>query len=174
MAGLPHVAFTSQLASVARQNAPRCRHIHASPLRAAVAHPVTAHGPPPKAPAPSPEFEQPAGQSQDAKSVSESEPPARPSKVSAALKKRFWKDVHVHEKPGRFTRPVALLHLNWFDLATRLTAVTVYYRGISSAPGQAACQDTDERRPIYTPDQTTPSPCHCPRMGRDDLCSTST
>jgi uncharacterized membrane protein len=117
MAGLPRLAFTSQLASVARQNAPLCRHIHSSPLRAAVAHPVTAHGPPPKAPAPSPEFEQPAEQLQDAKPVNESEPPARPSKVSTALKKRFWKDVHVHEKPGRFSGPVALLHVSWVELA---------------------------------------------------------
>lgn len=109
MAGLPR-AFTSQLVYVARQHTALCRRIHSSPLRAAVAHPVTAHGPPPKAPAPSPEFEQPADQLKDAKPATESEPPAQPSKVSSALKKRFWKDVHVHEKPGMFTGPVALSH----------------------------------------------------------------
>lgn len=118
MAGLTRTISISQSVSIARQNVHRCRHIHSSPLRAAVAHPVTAHGPPPKAPAPSPEFEQPVEQRKDVDSVTENEPRARPSKVSAALKKRFWKDVHVHEKPGMFTRPVALPPLNQFKLTT--------------------------------------------------------
>lgn len=86
----------SQLASVARRNV-FARHIHSSPLRAAVAHPVTAHGPPPKAPAPAEAFKAP--QASDIASSTEGQAPSR---ANASLKKRFWKDVHVHGKPGEY------------------------------------------------------------------------
>lgn len=89
----------SQLASVARRNV-FARHIHSSPLRAAVAHPVTAHGPPPKAPAPAEAFKAP--QASDIASSTEGQAPSR---ATASLKKRFWKDVHVHGKPGTSPTP---------------------------------------------------------------------
>lgn len=104
--------LSSQLFSIAvRRNASTARFFHPSPLRTAVAHPITAHGPPPKAPAPAPEFgeqqkqEQQQQQQQAAEekakiAETEKETPARPSKPSA-LKKRFWKNVDVRKKPGR-------------------------------------------------------------------------
>ncbi|KAJ5895527.1 ATP12 ATPase F1F0-assembly protein [Penicillium taxi] len=60
------------------------RHLHSSPLRAAIAHPITSHGPPPKVPVPP----------KDA-AVSEDQSPSKLTKPTV-LKKRFWKDVHVH------------------------------------------------------------------------------
>jgi len=105
MAGLPRTTFPSQLFALARHNVLLCRRIHSSPLRAAIAHPVTAHGPPPKAPAPSPEFkgnaEHVAEQVEEIDSVPASETQTQPTRPSVSLKKRFWKDVHVNRKPGR-------------------------------------------------------------------------
>ncbi|KAJ5427709.1 ATP12 ATPase F1F0-assembly protein [Penicillium cf. griseofulvum] len=97
MVAFARAAFPSQL-SAARPVL--CRHIHSSPFRSAVAHPVTAHGPPPKAPAtPSVEFKE--------TSKSNAELPASGSEalrynLTAALKKRFWKDVHVHGKSDEY------------------------------------------------------------------------
>lgn len=98
--------LSSQLFSTAVQrNASTARFFHSSPLRTAVAHPITAHGPPPKAPAPAAEFgEQQQQQQQAAEEEAkvaeiEKETPARPPKPSA-LRKRFWKNVDVKKKPG--------------------------------------------------------------------------
>ncbi|KAJ5201575.1 uncharacterized protein N7498_006238 [Penicillium cinerascens] len=102
MAGLPRAAFPSQLLALARHNAPLCRRFHSSPLRAAVAHPVTAHGPPPKPPAPSPDFKKNAEQVKEAESAPASETQSQPTRASVSLKKRFWKNVHVHGKPGEY------------------------------------------------------------------------
>lgn len=84
--------------SVARRSISLCRHIHSSPFRSAVAHPVTAHGPPPKAPT-TPERKDPSGLKDASSTIVESEERKTP-KLTDALKKRFWKDVHVHGKPG--------------------------------------------------------------------------
>lgn len=99
----PRAALHSQLASVTRRNV-LARHIHSSPLRAAVAHPVTAHGPPPKAPAPAEAFQDAQQQKQQTNAASSSaeSTPSQPARPTASLKKRFWKDVHVHGKPGMF------------------------------------------------------------------------
>jgi hypothetical protein len=94
---LPRAALPSQLSAVARHPVSLCRRIHSSPFRSAVAHPVTAHGPPPKAPDASPEFKEPAGSNAQVAPEVESK---RPPKLTAALKKRFWKDVHVNGKSG--------------------------------------------------------------------------
>ena len=94
------VAFRAALPqlSVARRSLSLCRHIHSSPVRSAIAHPITAQGPPPKAPA-TPERKE-SSELKDA-SFTASEPEAsKPPKLTDALKKRFWKDVHVHGKPG--------------------------------------------------------------------------
>src|SRR3954453_22652911 len=85
---LPRAALPSQLSAVARHPVTLCRRIHSSPFRSAVAHPVTAHGPPPKAPDASPEFKGPAGS--NAQVAPEVELKRTP-KLTAALKKRFWK-----------------------------------------------------------------------------------
>lgn len=103
--------LSSQLFFTAvRRNASTARFFHSSPLRTAVAHPITAHGPPPKAPAPAAEFgeqqkqeqqqqQQQAAEEEAKVAETEKETPARPSKPSA-LKKRFWKNVDVRKKPG--------------------------------------------------------------------------
>lgn len=108
------------------------RLFHSSPVKAAIAHPITAHGPPPKAPAPSPEFgeqqqreeqqtqqtqqqeqqqqkEQQREEEQEQRKQEEEEDvelaeaekgaPAKLSKPTP-LKKRFWRNVDVREKPG--------------------------------------------------------------------------
>ncbi|KAJ5341904.1 ATP12 ATPase F1F0-assembly protein [Penicillium brevicompactum] len=86
--------------SVARRSISLCRHIHSSPFRSAVAHPVTAHGPPPKAPT-TPERKDPSGLKDASSTIVESEERKTP-KLTDALKKRFWKDVHVHGKPDEY------------------------------------------------------------------------
>ncbi|RDW61274.1 uncharacterized protein DSM5745_10772 [Aspergillus mulundensis] len=75
-------------------NVSKPRALHSSPLKAAIAHPVTAHGPPPEAPSPSPDFVAPS----ETKPPQESEPQPRPVKRPTALRKRFWKDVDVQRK----------------------------------------------------------------------------
>ncbi|KAJ5532093.1 hypothetical protein N7494_008645 [Penicillium frequentans] len=91
-------AALPQLSSAVRRNA--ARQFHSSPFRAAVPHPITAHGPPPKAPAPSAEFKSKARQSEHESSSGE-ELPSKLTKPSP-LKSRFWKDVHVHGKAGEY------------------------------------------------------------------------
>ncbi|KAB8228098.1 ATP synthase complex assembly protein ATP12 [Aspergillus alliaceus] len=89
------------------------RPFHSFPPRAAIAHPVTAHGPPPKAPSAAPEFGEHTGQ-QDGRiesSLDSKAPQNRTAKPSPP-KKRFWKNVDVNMKPeGDYqvlldTRPV--------------------------------------------------------------------
>ncbi|OAX82135.1 hypothetical protein ACJ72_03518 [Emergomyces africanus] len=78
----------------------RPRLVHSSVAKAAVAHPITVGGPPPKPPAPSAEFleriERRKRQSEliHQGNVAESRPGSTTSKP---LKRRFWKDVHVKE-----------------------------------------------------------------------------
>ncbi|KAL4801889.1 hypothetical protein BDV18DRAFT_67529 [Aspergillus unguis] len=92
--GRPH-----QQLSALRCNVPRPRAFHASILKSAIAHPITAHGPPPKAPSPSPEFGE--GSTQQAKSEDTQEPPRpRELKKPTVLKKRFWKDVNIEKRDG--------------------------------------------------------------------------
>ncbi|KAJ5810546.1 uncharacterized protein N7503_002764 [Penicillium pulvis] len=91
-------AALPQLSSAVRRNA--ARQFHSSPFRAAVPHPITAHGPPPKAPAPSAEFKSKVRQSENESSPGE-ELPSKLTKPSP-LKSRFWKDVHVHGKAGEY------------------------------------------------------------------------
>lgn len=103
-------ALPSQLSAAACHPVSLCRRIHSSPFRSAVAHPVTAHGPPPKAPAtPSAEF-QDTSKSKDAE-LPASESEASRYKLTAALKKRFWKDVHVHGKLGMSEMGIGYLFL---------------------------------------------------------------
>ncbi|KAL2839771.1 hypothetical protein BJX68DRAFT_247353 [Aspergillus pseudodeflectus] len=88
------------LSTAVRCNAPLSRALHSSQYKAAVAHPITAHGPPPKAPSPIPDFSQPSEQQTDSKEIRR-EGESRPSiKKPKALKKRFWKNVDVQKKQG--------------------------------------------------------------------------
>ncbi|OJJ54021.1 hypothetical protein ASPSYDRAFT_160594 [Aspergillus sydowii CBS 593.65] len=89
------------LLTAARQSTQRPRALHSSTLKAAVAHPITAHGPPPKAPSPSPGSGERATQkTEDQGKISEAEPEPRPIRKPATLKKRFWKDVDFQRKQG--------------------------------------------------------------------------
>ncbi|KAL3430938.1 hypothetical protein BDV09DRAFT_11271 [Aspergillus tetrazonus] len=85
-----------QLSTAVQYNFASLRAFQSSTLNAAIAHPVTAHGPPPKAPSLSPGFEKRTTQ----QSNTESEPQLRPNKRATVLKKRFWKDVDVKQKDG--------------------------------------------------------------------------
>lgn len=87
-----------QLSTAVQYNFASLRAFQSSTLNAAIAHPVTAHGPPPKAPSLSPGFEKRTTQ----QSKTESEPQLRPNKRATVLKKRFWKDVDVKQKDGDF------------------------------------------------------------------------
>lgn len=95
----PRVALPSRLASVTRRNL-FSRHIHSSPVRAAVAHPITAQGPPPKAPTPE-AFKESAAQSAGSAE-------SQPSRPNVSLKKRFWKDVHVHGMSGMLAMAIVI------------------------------------------------------------------
>ncbi|KAJ6151844.1 ATP12 ATPase F1F0-assembly protein [Penicillium chermesinum] len=95
MASLSRAAFCPQLGLSIRL---RARQFHSSPLRAAVAHPITAHGPPPNPPAPPVPLKE--SEQKKEKQATEKEP-SQPSK-SQLLKKRFWKDVHIHGKQDEY------------------------------------------------------------------------
>ncbi|KAL1958876.1 hypothetical protein VTO42DRAFT_3713 [Malbranchea cinnamomea] len=77
------------------------RFVHSTTTKAAVAHPVNLHGPPPKPPTPAPGFAERAEQrkiqsnptSSDSIKLAQGIGEAKPS----PLKRRFWKDVHVKE-----------------------------------------------------------------------------
>lgn len=85
----------------------RC--FHCATRTWAIAHPITAHGPPPKAPTPAAEFkndlrqagldQQKVPQQQQESQTSESAARVSQAKTTP-LKKRFWKDVNVKESPG--------------------------------------------------------------------------
>ncbi|OKL58366.1 hypothetical protein UA08_06234 [Talaromyces atroroseus] len=82
----------------------------------AIAHPITAHGPPPKAPTPAPEFKhdprRATTQHKQTQTQTDSSAATRVSQAkSSPLKRRFWKDVHVTENADGYqvlldTRPV--------------------------------------------------------------------
>lgn len=94
-----HIARISSrraiLSNTTRVAALQPRGFHSCSSKAAVAHPITAHGPPPKAPSAAPEFggrvEQQENQADKLKSQLKSQ--------REPLKKRFWKDVNVEKKP---------------------------------------------------------------------------
>jgi ATP synthase F1 complex assembly factor 2 len=65
----------------------------------AVAHPITAHGPPPKAPKPSPDFGDRVERRKKQEELMK-EASSQASHAKYPLKKRFWKDVHVKESDG--------------------------------------------------------------------------
>ncbi|KAL4917060.1 hypothetical protein BDW62DRAFT_89169 [Aspergillus aurantiobrunneus] len=89
------------LSIAATYGSQRPRNFHSSILKAAVAHPITAHGPPPKAPSPSPGFgKRPTQQAESEGTPKESEGQSRPTRKPTTLKKRFWKDVDVQKNPG--------------------------------------------------------------------------
>ncbi|KAL4875521.1 hypothetical protein BJY04DRAFT_163565 [Aspergillus karnatakaensis] len=85
-----------------RYSLPRLRTLASSTLKAAVAHPITAHGPPPEAPSPSPGFERPAQQEKGDKNVHSSELKSRPLKKPTVLKKRFWRNVDVQKSQDEY------------------------------------------------------------------------
>ncbi|RMJ23772.1 Mitochondrial molecular chaperone [Aspergillus sp. HF37] len=99
----PSAALSSQVASALfRCHASPARYVHSSRFKAAIAHPITAHGPPPKAPTPADEFREAKEQRQQQEETQQPAEPkqrAQPPKPSKALEKRFWRDVDVKRKP---------------------------------------------------------------------------
>ncbi|KAL4770929.1 ATP12-domain-containing protein [Aspergillus nidulans var. acristatus] len=89
-----------QLSTAVQYNFASLRAFQSSTLNAAIAHPVTAHGPPPKAPSPSVGLEKRTTQQSNTDIFHEREPQLRPNKSATVLKKRFWKDVDVKQKDG--------------------------------------------------------------------------
>ena len=77
------------------------RDFHCSSNLSAIAHPLTAHGPPPKAPAPAPEFACAEGRKQADLIQHGREAQAQPTRPVSALKKRFWEDVNIKKTQGR-------------------------------------------------------------------------
>lgn len=80
------------------------RRIHSSAAKAAVAHPINVRGPPPKPPAPSPEFvERIERRKKQADLIQQGNvaDSGQGSASSKPLKRRFWKDVHVKEVDGK-------------------------------------------------------------------------
>ncbi|PGG98795.1 ATP synthase mitochondrial F1 complex assembly factor 2 [Blastomyces parvus] len=76
------------------------QHVHSSTATAAVAHPITVSGPPPKPPSPSPEFlERIERRKKQAELIQQGNVVRSGQGSSSAkpLKRRFWKDVHVRE-----------------------------------------------------------------------------
>jgi ATP synthase F1 complex assembly factor 2 len=92
-----------QLSTAVQYNFASLRAFQSSTLNAAIAHPVTAHGPPPKAPSPSVGLEKRTTQQSNTDIFHEREPQLRPNKSATVLKKRFWKDVDVKQKDGDFS-----------------------------------------------------------------------
>ncbi|GFF48586.1 mitochondrial molecular chaperone Atp12 [Aspergillus udagawae] len=112
MPTLPRAAFSvlscRLISAVGQRGATTsCRTFHAISQKAAVAHPITAHGPPPKAPSPAPEFGRPTEEGKDVNDAGK--PQAQVSKPSPTLEKRFWKNVDVRKKPGALTLLCGLL-----------------------------------------------------------------
>jgi hypothetical protein len=99
--------YAAPFSSSVRVKRPVICCLHTSASKLAVAHPVTAHGPPPKTPLPAPAYgehvERRKRQSEIIKQGKELR--LQGSEPSSALKKRFWKDVHVKEVPGAATSP---------------------------------------------------------------------
>ncbi|KAI9369441.1 hypothetical protein BJX61DRAFT_148202 [Aspergillus egyptiacus] len=88
------------LSTALQCNAPVSRTFYSSALKAAIAHPITAHGPPPTAPSPAPGLgDRPRQQTEDEGSHG-GEPQPKPVKKPTPLKKRFWKNVDVERKQG--------------------------------------------------------------------------
>ncbi|KAL6230812.1 hypothetical protein BDW75DRAFT_221682 [Aspergillus navahoensis] len=98
-----------QFSTAVRYCAARSRAFQSSTLNAAIAHPITAHGPPPNAPSPSPELGERATQQPKVDESNGSEPQSRPIKRPTVLKKRFWKDVDVQQKDGDLSFPFLYL-----------------------------------------------------------------
>lgn len=88
LTGITTMSLSLQLRSVPRL-------LHTSTFKPAIAHPITAHGPPPKAPSPAPEFQQQLQQQQRQREEAKQQP-SKPS----LLRKRFWRDVDVSQGPG--------------------------------------------------------------------------
>ncbi|KAE8146030.1 hypothetical protein BDV25DRAFT_144100 [Aspergillus avenaceus] len=115
MPNLPaFTAFSRRVVwNITRHDIALLRYLHSTSPKAAIAHPVTAHGPPPKVPSPAPEFcERNERQHVNAGSqVDSNSLPAKPS----PLKKRFWKNTDIRQNPGGNhsvlldTRPVRTL-----------------------------------------------------------------
>lgn len=101
VSSLPSHLHLSLLVRVNRR-APITRSLHSSSRRAAVAHPVTASGPPPKGPVPSASQygEQAERKRRQSELLRQGRELRKQDTPKSALKKRFWKDVNVKDVEG--------------------------------------------------------------------------
>ena len=86
-----------------------CQCIHTASSKLATAHPITAPGPPPGAPLPAAtqHGERIERRRRQAEMLQRGRDlKAGLNKPGNALKKRFWKDVHVKQVPGMFKQPL--------------------------------------------------------------------
>lgn len=105
MAILPRASATattvlsSQLLSTAfrRNVTPTARFFNSHPLKGAIAHPITAHGPPPKAPAPAPEFGNKQKQPQDQEQQQQAESGSASGSQDQLQEKQQQQDADVNK-----------------------------------------------------------------------------
>lgn len=90
------------LSTTTRLSALPPRGFHSGSSKAAIAHPITAPGPPPKAPSAAQESSGRAEQQR----FQEDELKSQLARERVPLKKRFWKDVNVEKKPGTCISPL--------------------------------------------------------------------
>lgn len=85
----------------------QCRALHHTSIKAATAHPITAPGPPPKAPEVSGYGEKVDRRRRRAEMLKQGKEirESQSGKSGSVLRKRFWKDVHVKEVQGRIKSP---------------------------------------------------------------------
>lgn len=112
---------TSSLLNSSSSSSTRC--FHCATRNWAIAHPITAHGPPPKPPAPATEFKDDIRRAGLESAADQGQPEDQTSRTTAApdtttrasqtkpslLRKRFWKDVNVKESSGKMISDIAQL-----------------------------------------------------------------
>lgn len=135
----------------------RC--LHASSPKDAIAHPITAHGPPPNPPLPATSqygdrVDRKRRQAEMLKQGRELRANLQPKK--GPLKKRFWKDVHIKDVPGRCNGNLGVIYAN-------------LCRGVSYLLRFSASTDAIQSYPHHPIKQATSRFCHRPRMGSPHL-----
>lgn len=156
----------STSAVISSSSSVRC--FHCATRTWAIAHPITAHGPPPKAPTPAAEFkndprrsglsQQKAPQQQQ---ESQTDSAARVSQAKTTpLKKRFWKDVNVKESPGRMKRNLS--ERNLFELVANWMIDSRWLSNIARHPTRPQPYQSHPHSPQQ---QTTSRRSHRLRMG---------
>lgn len=135
------------------------RYLHTSPTHDAVAHPITAHGPPPTAPLPA--VSQYGDRVDRKRKMADllrqgQEIRATQSRPAGVLRRRFWKDVFVKEVECWSLTGHKSLRKGKYSYA---------YRRLSGVPRHPACANSFESNPNYSCKQASSCFSHRPRMG---------